>query len=80
MKQKRLKEILKLKLLLLCCLTLFWQCQDDFEESNVNAHELNSLNESYVSFRILTGKDARNKAELLSETINQSHNLDTGIA
>lgn len=80
MKQKRLKEILKLKLLLLCCLTLFWQCQDDFEESNVNVHELNSLNDSNVSYRMLTGKEARNKADLLNATISQSHSLDTGMA
>ena len=80
MKQKRLKEILKLKLLLLCCLTLFWQCQNDFEEDNVNTHQLNSVNESNVSFRMLTGKDAKNKAELLKSTINKNHNLDTGMA
>ncbi|VAW48312.1 hypothetical protein MNBD_GAMMA03-564, partial [hydrothermal vent metagenome] len=80
MKQKRLKRILKIKLLLICCLTLFWQCQDDFEEDNTNIHGLNIANESSVSYRMLTGKEAKNKAELLNSKINSNFSIDSGMA
>lgn len=79
MKQKRLKNYLKLSILLFCSFALLWQCQDDFEKNRLDAHENDISGQSTVSFRMLSGKEARTKVEQLNAVARGSLDLDLGI-